>query len=207
MELAKTYRIETHRLLIRCYEPTDAQRLLAAVNGSLEHLRPWIPWAQETAQEIEWTAKFIRQFRGQFDLGQDTVFGIFNKQDATLLGGTGLHNRVGIDAREIGYWIDVNHINKGYATEAVNALTKTGFEIEGLTRIEIHCAAGNTRSNNIPQKLGFRHQATLKNHSTDREGRFQDENIWTISAAEYAASPIRETQIRAYDFLGREIIF
>ncbi|WP_431210600.1 GNAT family N-acetyltransferase [Puia sp. P3] len=190
---------------MRCYIPGDAEKLLSAINGSLEHLRPWIPWAQDQPQEIDWTAKFIRQFRGQFDLGQDAVYGIFDPQEQAIIGGTGLHNRVGKDAREIGYWINVGHINQGYATEAVCALIRSGFEIEGLTRLEIHCDPENTPSNNIPHKLGFSHEQTIKNSSTDRDGRFRDENIWTLSSTQYAASPIRQTPIKAYDFLGRPI--
>ena len=205
MELAQTYRIETARLVIRCYVPADAALLQAAINGSIEHLRPWIPWAQDEPQEIDWMAKFIRQFRGQFDLGQDAVFGIFDKEEKEIIGGTGLHNRVGKDAREIGYWINVKHINRGYASEAVCALVKVGFAIERLARMEIHCAADNSRSNNIPLKLGFRHETTLKNNSIDREGKFRDEMIWTLSAAAYAEGPIPETPVKAYDFLGRSI--
>jgi RimJ/RimL family protein N-acetyltransferase len=207
LELARTYKIETTRLLIRCYAPEDAAKLQTSINGSIQHLLPWIPWAQEEPQEIEWNAKFIRQFRGQFDLGQDTVYGIFDKKETEILGGTGLHNRVGKDAREIGYWINVNHIGKGYATEAVEALIKTGFEIEGLQRIEIHCSADNTRSYNVPYKLGFTHEATIKSHSTNRQGQVQDEMIWTLNAATYATSPIRETAVKAFDFLGRPIPF
>jgi len=205
MELAKTYRIETSRLLIRCYAPEDAPKLQAAINGSIDHLRPWIPWAQDEPQEIDWMAKFIRQFRGQFDLGQDAVFGIFDKEEKEIIGGTGLHNRVGKDAREIGYWINVKHINQGYASEAVCALVKIGFDIEGLARIEIHCADDNSRSNNIPLKLGFRHETTLKNHSTDKEGKFRNEIIWILTATAYEASPIKNTPLHAYDFLGRPI--
>ena len=207
MELAKTYKIETARLVIRCYTPEDAAKLQISINGSIQHLLPWIPWAQEEPQEIDWMAKFIRQFRGQFDLGQDTVYGIFDKNGTELIGGTGLHNRVGKDAREIGYWINVNHIGQGYAKEAVCALIKVGFEIEGLQRIEIHCSTDNTRSYNVPYKLGFTHEATLKGNSTNRQGRLQDEMIWTLNAAAYAANPIRETPIKAFDFLGRPIYF
>ena len=44
--LAKTYRIETERLVIRCYEPGDASKLHEAIIRSLDHLRPWLPWVQ-----------------------------------------------------------------------------------------------------------------------------------------------------------------
>jgi RimJ/RimL family protein N-acetyltransferase len=207
LELAKTYKIETARLIIRCYIPADAVKLQTSINDSIQHLLPWMPWVREEPQEIDSMAKFIRQGRGQFDLGQDTVFGIFDKEEKEIIGGTGLHNRVGKDAREIGYWINANHIGKGYATEAVSALIKAGFEIEGLKRIEIHCSADNTRSYNIPHKLGFTHEATIKSHSTNHLGEVQDEMIWTLTATTYTTSPIRETPVKAFDFLGRAIHF
>ena len=40
------YRIHTQRLVLRCWQPTDAPLLKAAIDASLEHLRPWLPWAQ-----------------------------------------------------------------------------------------------------------------------------------------------------------------
>jgi len=206
MELAKTYRIETPRLLIRCYTPEDAARIQAAINSSIPHLKIWMPWAQEP-HDLDWAANTIRQFRGKFDLGQDAVFGIFDKENSEQIGGIGFHNRVGIDAREIGYWIGAGHIGKGYATEGVCALVRVGFEIERLSKLEIHCSPENLPSRNIPSKLGFRHEDTNINNSTDPQGRLQDEMIWTLSATTYATSPIRETPVKAFDFLNRPIPF
>jgi RimJ/RimL family protein N-acetyltransferase len=207
MELAKTYKIETERLLIRCYEPADAQKMHEAITGSLDHLRPWIPWARQEPRELEWMESFVRLFRGQFDLGQDAVFGIFDKAGTEQIGGTGLHNRIGKDAREIGYWINVRHVHRGYATEAVCALIRVAFEIEQLSRLEIRCAPGNAASRRIPQKLGFRHELTLKDHYTDLEGKPIDTMVWTLSKREYEDGPIPHTGLRAYDFMGREILF
>jgi len=205
MELAKTYRIETERLLIRCYEPGDARKMHLAITGSLDHLRPWVPWARQEPKEQEWMESFIRLFRGQFDLGQDAVYGIFDKKESELIGGTGLHNRIGKDAREIGYWINVKHTGRGFATEAVRALVKTGFEIERLSRVEIRCAPGNVPSRRIPKRLGFRHEMTLKAHATDVNGQPADTMVWALTRSDYESSPIRETALRAFDFMGREI--
>jgi RimJ/RimL family protein N-acetyltransferase len=205
MELAKTYKIETERLLIRCYEPADALKMQKAIVGSMEHLRPWIPWARQEPRELEWMESVVRMFRGQFDLGQDSVFGIFDKQEMEQIGGTGLHNRIGRDAREIGYWIDVRHINHGYATEAVSALIRVSFEIERLSRVEIRCAPENLASRRIPLRLGFRHELTLKDHATDMHGNPADTMVWALSKRDYEESPLKETVLKAYDFMGREI--
>jgi RimJ/RimL family protein N-acetyltransferase len=218
MSLAKTYRIETERLVIRCYEPGDALMLQHAINASLEHLRPWMPWAREEPKGLESKVALIRLFRGQFDLGQDYVFGIFLKgasgvpgaasmtrasEPTELIGSTGLHTRLGKDAREIGYWINARHIGQGYATEAVSALMKVGFEIEGLNRIEIHCAPANLRSQRVPEKLGYRLEATLKKEAA------QEVMIWTMTRKDYegaATARVNEAKVRAFDIAGREIL-
>lgn len=205
MSLARTYRIETERLTIRCYEPGDAEKLQTAIIASIDHLRPWMPWVREEPKDLEFRINLIRQFRGQFDLGQDYVFGIFNRGETELIGGTGLHMRIGKDAREIGYWIGAGHINQGYATEAVKALIRVGFEIEGLSRVEIHCIPGNLRSRHIPEKLGFRQEAPLKAQSRDDQGRPVDTLVWSLSRSEYEQSVLCHAAVRAFDILGREI--
>jgi RimJ/RimL family protein N-acetyltransferase len=207
MELAKTYRIETERLVIRCYQPADAFMMHTAITGSLTQLRPWIPWARQEPRELEWMVSFIRMFRGQFDTGQDAVYGIFDKTETEQIGGTGLHNRVGKDAREIGYWINVKHVNNGYATEAVRALIRIGFEIEQLSRLEIRCDPDNIFSRKIPLRLGFRHEMTLRNNSTDGDGKPADLMVWALHRQEYEVAGGEDIAVRAYDFMGRSIEF
>jgi len=41
--LGPAYRIESERLVIRCYNPKDALLLQKSVQESVEHLRPWLP--------------------------------------------------------------------------------------------------------------------------------------------------------------------
>ena len=206
MELARIYRIETKRLLIRCYQPSDALKMQTAITGSLEHLRPWVPWARQQPKELDWMESFVRMCRGQFDLGQDAVYGIFDPMENELIGGTGLHNRIGKDAREIGYWINVKHINQGYATEAVSALIRVGFEIERLIRLEIRCSPENIPSRRIPLRLGFRHEMTLKAHWTDVNGQPADTMVWALTKSDYETSPLREIAPRVFDFMGRPIV-
>ncbi len=205
MSIAQTYKIETERLIIRCYEPADAKMLLDAITISVEHLLPWMPWAKDEPAPIEDVINRLRYFRGQFDLGNDYIYGIFNKSEDELIGGTGLHTRIGKGAAEIGYWISAKHINNGYATETVRALTKVGFEIEQHSRIEIHCAPDNIRSMVIPQKLGYVHEATLKKRTVDTDGNPRDTMIWTMFADGYENSSMKATTIKAFDIIGRKI--
>lgn len=205
MPLAKTYKIETERLIIRCYSPKDAVLFKKAIDESLEHLKPWMPWANNEPESLAAKVEWLRKFRGQFDLGRDYIFGIFNKSEDELIGSTGLHPRTGRQSREIGYWISVRHLKKGYALEATKALTKVGFEIEGLERIEIHCAANNIRSQNIPKKLGYIHEATLRHRTIDSDGKKRDVMIWTMFKEDYFNNSLRDFELKAFNVIDEEI--
>lgn len=200
------YRIHTRRLVIRCWNPVDAPLLKAAIDASLDHLRPWMPWAAREPQDLYQKIELLRTFRGHFDLGQDFVFGIFNRDETQVLGGTGLHARLEQGAREIGYWIHKDYINQGLATEVSAALTKIAFVVDQVNRVEIHCDPKNVRSAAVPQKLGFTLEATLRRRVPDGEGELRDIMIWTLFADAYPSSPAASAEIEAFDVVGREII-
>jgi RimJ/RimL family protein N-acetyltransferase len=207
MKLSNTYKIETERLIVRCYDPGDAAKLQEAIAVSLDHLSPWMPWISQEVEGLEGKLDRIRIFRGEFDLGKDYVFGIFNKSDSKLIGSTGLHTRIGEDAREIGYWISVQFVRQGYALEAVRALIKIGFEIEELNRIEIHCNVHNFASQAIPKKLGFKLDAVLKSNPLLEGETPKETMIWVLSKPDYEKSGIKDIKIKAFDIAGKELSF
>ncbi len=199
------YRIVTPQLVLRCYNPADAPLLAAAISESIEHLLPWMPWAADEPEPLQAKIERLRRFRANFDLDRDFVYGIFTPQEKRLLGGTGLHPRIGNNALEIGYWIHKDYIGRGYATETSAALTKVAFEINKVERVEIHCAVENARSAAVPRKLGFRHEATLKDRSF-ANGHTCDQMVWSMFASEYPASPVAKLEIAAYDAAERRIL-
>ena len=64
------YRIQTPRLVIRCWQPADAPLLADAVTASLEHLRPWMPWVHAEPEELEAKVQRLRGFRAQLRPGR-----------------------------------------------------------------------------------------------------------------------------------------
>lgn len=200
------YRIQTNRLVIRCWNPQDAPFLKTAVDENIEHLLPWMPWAKSEPTELQVKVDLLRRSRGRFDLGEDFGYGIFNRQETLVLGGTGLHTRLGKEAREIGYWLHKDHTHQGLATEVAAALTKVAFEVDKVTRVEIHCDPRNVRSAAIPRKLGYIHEATLHNRVGDTQGALRDSMIWTLFAEDYPASPSASAAIQVFDALGRRIL-
>lgn len=199
------YRIETQRLVVRCFNPSDAQMLANSVAESVEHLKPWMPWAHNEPEPIEEKIKRLKRARGVFDLGQDYTYGIFNKDESRSLGAMGLHTRLGEHELEIGYWIHKDFIRQGLATEAAAALVKVAFEIIHIHRIEIHCDPANIASASIPSKLGFTHEGTLR-AKTPFLDRWSDSMVWGLLETEYVNSPAVKAQIKVFDANGNTLL-
>jgi RimJ/RimL family protein N-acetyltransferase len=199
------YRIETERLVVRCYQPSDARLLAESVTESLEHLKPWMPWAHNESEPFEEKEKRVARFRGMFDLKQDYTYGIFNREETKLLGGTGLHTRLGDRQLEIGYWIHKDYANKGLVTESTSALIQVAFEIIHVHRIEIHCDPRNIASASIPRKLGFTHEGTLRAKMPFLDG-WIDSMIWGLLETEYPNSPASKIKIKAFDANGNSLL-
>lgn len=201
------YRIETERLVIRCYEPDDAPLLKSAVDASVEHLRPWMPWARFEPQTIDEKVELCRSFRGQFDLDQNYVYGIFSPDESELIGGAGFHPRSNEGSLEIGYWVAAGAIGQGIATEVTAVETRVGFEVCGLDRIDIQVEPRNERSLRIPRKLGFTEEGTLRRRLDpgDNGEPRRDSVVFSMLREELAGSPCLEFAYRAFDVLGRQV--
>lgn len=191
---------------MRCWEPADAPLMKQAVDASIEHLRPWLPWAWEEPQPLDAKVGLLRTFRGMFDRGEDFVYGIFDRGEQRVIGGSGLHDRIGTGAREIGYWIAADAAGQGFCTEATAAIVRTGFEVDDLQRIEIHCDPENHASAAVPRKLGFVHEATLRERTPTPEGDWRDMMIWTLFAADYETTPSASARVSCYGADGRRLL-
>jgi RimJ/RimL family protein N-acetyltransferase len=199
------YRIETERLVVRCYEPRDAPLTKDAVDSSREHLRPWMPWADNDPITLEQQMDLLRLFRSEFDAGENFAYGIFSADETEQVGGTGLHPRIGPGGLEIGYFVRVSATRQGYITESTAALTRVGFEIAEADRIEIRVEPGNDASMGIPRKLGFIEEATLKRRLPGRgDGPLRDVTIFTMFREDFDSAIA--SGLRAFDALGRQLI-
>ena len=204
--IGPAYRIVTARLVLRCWQPGDAQALKDAVDDSLAHLRSFMPWARDEPQTVEEKARLLRRYRGMFDLDQDLVYGLFDREETRVLGGAGLHPRVGPDAREIGYWIRADSIGLGLAREAAGALTRVAFEHDQVGRCEIHCDPRNQASARVAAALGYRHDATLRARTTGVDGTPRDTMIWSMLLEEHPGSRAAAFRVEAYDVAGERLL-
>jgi len=191
--------------VVRCWSPDDAVLLQSAIDVSLEHLRPWMPWVAQEPEPLPRKIRRLQRFRARFDAGRDFVWGLFDPDEKQCLGGIGLHRRIGAGAGEIGYWVHADHTGRGLGTEAAAAVTRVGFRFEKLGRIEIHCEPDNVPSAAIPSKLGFVHQVTVPGWVNTSKGTPRDTMFWVMLSAQHADSPASTAEIEAFDASGERM--
>lgn len=200
------YRVITPRLVLRCWAPEDAPKLQASIDASLKELRRFMPWAVAEPEPVEAKTIRLRHFRGQFDLGQDFVYGIFDRDEREVIGGAGLHTRQGPYIREIGYWIATAHTKKGYATEAASALLQVAFRVDGVPRVEIRCEPDNVASVAVAKKLGMKLEGTLRANTVRHDGSVRDTLLFAALKAELDELPARNLSVQALGAVGERLI-
>jgi len=173
------------KLALLRYRGGEAPVLARAVSESLEHLRPWMPWAVPTPTE-ESLADFVRRALDQWETGESFNYWMRDVATAAFVGGAGLHARLGPAAIEIGYWVHVGWTRRGFASAAARALTSAGFGLSGVRRVEIHCDVANVASAGVPRRLGYRLERIVDDEAepASRTGRSM---IWFIDADSWSA--------------------
>jgi RimJ/RimL family protein N-acetyltransferase len=194
---SRAFRIETARLVIRCWKPADAGLAKEAIDTSLDHLRPWMPWAESEPTTLEQKRRLLTRFAEDFARGDDAVYGIFEPDERRVVGGTGLHPRLEGNAREIGYWIRADAAGRGLGSESAAALTRVAFEVDGVERMEIHCDPANHRSAAIPRRLGYGLAEGL-----DGNGHL----VFRMLRDVYPGSPPAKAAVHAYDDAGARVL-
>jgi RimJ/RimL family protein N-acetyltransferase len=142
---------------LRRHDIGDRTALVAAVNRSLDELRPWMPWAQVPATD-ESIGTFLERSRRAWDAGMEFGYSMRAAKgpDDEIVGACGLHLRSQPGVAEIGYWVRSDCTRAGVATAAARALTEAARALSELERVEIHCDGANVASRAVPPKIGYR---------------------------------------------------
>lgn len=172
-------------LVIRSWHESDAAAMSLAISESVEHLRPFLPWIADEPQSVEQRRERIAGFNQAELDGGDIVVGIF--VDDRVVGGSGLHTRLGPGGLEIGYWVHRDFTRRGIASSVSRALTDHAFTLPDIDRVEIHHDVANVASEGVPRRLGYRHVG-----DEPREIKAPAETgvhrIWRITRPEWAAA-------------------
>ena len=180
------------RVRLRPYRPGDAAGLWQAVQESHALLEPWMPWVRDY-QEPDDAREFVVRARARWQLREDLAVAIVERETGRFLGGSGLH-RMNWPLRtfEIGYWLRRGAEGRGFASEAVQLLTRLAFDTLEANRVEIRMGTRNERSRRLAERLGFVLEGTLRRATADVQGRPTNMHVYALLPEEYWRLPWAE---------------
>jgi RimJ/RimL family protein N-acetyltransferase len=152
---APPQRIELPDAVLRPFAVTDADALARAVRESLEHLKPWMPWADNGSADALFQRRRLQGVVEQFTRGEEYQYGLFDLTETRVLGSFGLMTRRGRGTLEIGYWVHVDATGRGHATRATAVLTDVALQVPRVRHVLIYTDVANLRSAAIPRRLGY----------------------------------------------------
>jgi len=143
--------IDAGPAVLRRWRAGDLEGASEAVFASLEHLRPWMPWAVGFSRASQ--AEFLAGCERDWQSGAAFNYAIL--ADGAIAGSAGLMARIGPGGLEIGYWVHQAYTRRGLATASSAALVDQAFALPGIERVQIVHDELNVASSGIPRKLGF----------------------------------------------------
>lgn len=166
------------RILLRPYKLEDAKDLNAAIAESRDHLRPWLPFADEH-QSLEESRDWIVQQQAAWLLRTNLSVGIWTVKEDRFVGGTGLEPiDWDIGYFQIGYWVRASATGRGYVSESVRLLADYALRSLNAQRVEIRCSDHNTSSAAVAERTGFRLEGVLQNDHRACDGQVRSSLIF-----------------------------
>ena len=154
-----------------------AEAVAAAVHANLEHLRPWMPWANEQSCDPEFQRERLIGTERAWETDEEFQYVIVD--DETVIGSPGLMTRRGPGTYELGCWLARDHCGRGIMTTAAGRLLD--WALAQVSEAFIVCDAANQRSNAVARRLGFTLARTEMSDSSAPSDTGTD-HIWIRTA-------------------------
>lgn len=154
--------LKTERLILGKVTYKDIPKIIDyAGNKNVSDTTLNIPHPYEKDHALFW----INSAEKGFEEGTQYTFAQRVRATDEFIGGIGLKIDPRFDRAVLGYWIAEEFWNKGYATEAVEAILKFGFFQLSLNKIYATHLVENTASGKVMIKNGMIKEGELKDHT------------------------------------------
>lgn len=184
-------RIETARLVLRCYQPGDGQWYYPMSQRNRHHLEQFEAGNAVLAIQSEADAeKIIQSFVAAWQAGEAYFLAALMRDTGEFVAqiyiGAVSHS---LPEYEVGYFVDVGHEGKGYVTEAVRASLDFIFKYLNAHRVRLECDDTNLRSAHVAEQCGFVLEGHIRENRRWPDGTLSGTLHYGILRSEYLARP------------------
>jgi RimJ/RimL family protein N-acetyltransferase len=168
--------ITADRLDIREFALSDADLVREVLSAqSPEALPPGAP--SEEDELAEWLTEGVHVLRRD---GFGVHFMLLDRARAKIVGAIGLfHADWEVRSTEIGYGVRADERGRGYATEALVAVSRWALSAGGMQRAWLTANTDNIASVRVAQKAGFRYEGTLRRAAMEEDG-LHDQDVYSL---------------------------
>lgn len=153
--------LKTGHLNLRVPTAADIPQIANyANNPKIEEMTLSLPYPYHAKDAISW----INMAYEGFEDGSSFKFVIDLQPNTGFIGCIGLEVEQRFNRAELGYWVAEPYWNQGYASEAVRAVLKFGFENVGLNKVYATHYLKNPASGKVMTKNGMIKEGKLKEH-------------------------------------------
>jgi len=164
-------KLETERLVLSQVVADDISNIAAyANNKNVTDNTRTMPFPYSEKDAVRWIGILDKSYKDK----DQYAFAIRQKTDLKFIGGIGLTIELANNRAELGYWLAEPFWNRGFITEAVQAILKFGFEEINLNKIVAVYLTSNEASGKVMVKNGMLKEGEFKDHDVKKDHTIAD---------------------------------
>lgn len=168
--------LETERLLLRPVRRKDAEDIYSYASDP--EVARYVLW--EPHRSLSETRAYIRCIRSLYHRGLPSSWAVVRQDSGHVIGTIGFMWYSDTNsAAEIGYSFSRAEWNRGYATEALNAVIRSAFSSLPLNRLEAQHDLRNPASGRVMEKCGMVREGILRQRIRNK-GEWIDVVLYAI---------------------------
>jgi aminoglycoside 6'-N-acetyltransferase len=180
-------RLETARLLLRCYQPGDGPWYYAMGLRNQAHLARYETGNPARTLHTPAAAEVLmREFAAAWVARERFFFGAFDRRTETFVA----QIYIGpvnweLPEFELGYFADVAHEGQGYVTEAARAALGYIFTHLRAHRVRLECDDTNARCYGVAERCGMVREGHLRENRRHPDGSLSGTLHYGLLRAEF----------------------
>lgn len=144
--------LRTQRLTLRAMHPIDAEDMYDYARR--EELTEFLLWSPHP--NLSYTKQYLKYIQSRYALGDFYDWAVIERESRRMIGTCGFARiDTANNTAELGYVLNPDFHNRGYATEMAKRVIEFGFCELGLHRIEARFMKGNEASLRVMERLGM----------------------------------------------------
>ena len=182
-------RIDTDRLILRCYHPDDGPLYYAVSQNNRLHLARYESDNVVMSIESQLHAEsVVRELAAEWIKRSCFFMGVFDRETDEFVAQIYI-GPVSWDVPEfeIGFFADKDHEGRGYVTEAVHAALGFIFDHLKAHRVRLECDDTNVRSQRVAERCGMIKDGDIRENKRNADGTLSGTLHYGLLKSEFEA--------------------